>query len=86
MDNGVDIVIGNELRHKRGVADVAFDQGNVRYVCNVGGVARIGQGVEHDDPVIGRHLAPVADEIRADKACAPGNDQIGHVPSLSLPS
>ena len=85
VDDGVDVMVGDELRDERGVANVAFHQCDIGHVGDIGRVAGIGQRVQHDDAVIGRHLAPVADEVRADETRASGNDQIGHAPTLSLP-
>ena len=71
VDHPVDAVLPEQFTHRFEVADVAPDESVVRPlldVSQVGEVARIGQLVEVDDPVIGVFGHEKTDHMRADEA------------------
>ena len=73
VDDPVDAVLLKQLTHRFEVADVAPDKsivGPLLDIPQVGQIARIGQLVEVDDPVIGVFVHEKADYVRADKARA----------------
>ncbi len=81
IDHRVDGVLRQEPRHQHLVPDVALDENIARIpgdVRQIGGVARVGEQVEIDQPVQRRALLPQAlpDEIASDETTAAGDEKI----------
>ena len=86
IDDGVDLVLGEEAGDEGGVTNVAMGENVARVgreVGEVGGVARVGEGVEVDQPCERRAIFEEAltDEIAADESGAAG-DQNFHAESF----
>ena len=72
------VMVAQHSLHQFGVADIAYDQPHLIESVQIGGVPRIGQGVEHEDFIVGMRASPMAYEVRADEAGPAGDQDASH--------
>ena len=78
--HGIDRMLGQQARHQLGVTDPAVREDVARItreVGEVGGVARVREGVEHGDLDVGVLLDGLVHEVRTDEAGTAGNEYLG---------
>src|SRR5580692_6026191 len=82
IDDRIDGILRDHRFDELGIADVAALEPITRIAFDVGGileVSRVGQLVDVEDRLLGVAGQLVADEIRADKSAATGDNQPLHV-------
>ena len=77
MHDRANVALAEQLANQIGVADVALDQLHALDTGNAGGIARVGQRIEHHHVLV-VVPPPVAHEIAADEAGAAGHENVSH--------
>jgi hypothetical protein len=71
-----DIAFAQQLLDQIGIAYVAYDQFGLFDVSNGRPISGVGKAIQDDDRIVRVHLAPVMDEIAADKSGTSGDKQV----------
>ena len=82
MNDTLDLAVFQQAVHAFKIADVHFDKliiGLVFHITQIGQVARVGEGVEADDVVVGIFIDEEANNMVADKAGSSGDDDRFHI-------
>src|SRR5271155_1650368 len=78
----IDAELLDQIAHGALVADVAAHEHVARIAlqaCEIFKVPRVGQGIEYHDAPLACAFEPMADEVRADEAGAPGDADVSGV-------
>ena len=77
MDHRVDLLLAEQPRHQRRIADISLDEaiaGIVLHPFQVLQVARIGEDIQVDDTALGLGRQEMVDEVGADETGAAGDE------------